>query len=288
MSPLERSLAAADVITHEKLKGDVPLEILALPFSDGQIAWVPILVSVPGSLLDRSGSSDEGMDLGLYVYVTDESGHVADYFTRAIRLNTAQEVANFAKGGMVYYGVARLLPGSYRVRVFVRNEQEGRFGFQVADLQVPEFVEGALHALSPVFLSDASSGIRIRDVAVAAEKKPEPFQVGDSTFVPAVVPHLLSGSHSRVCLMVYRKGDDVSFSSLEVDGEIVDSKGSVRSPAAIHLIGRTSPDSQGLVKILFDLSLADLSPGEYSLRFTIRDVSNRSVRSESETKFRVS
>lgn len=287
MSPLERSLAAADVIMHEKAQGDFGVDVLAVPFASGRIARVALLIDIPSEAL-AAPSPSERLDLGLYVYVTDENGKLSDYFTRQIRLNSEAEVEKFARGGMVYYGVSRLLPGKYHVRAYVRSERDGRYGFRVVPLNVPETGLEAFRALPPVFVNEGETGIRIRDASAVSAQEGEPFQVGDSNFVPVVTPDLASGTHSRVCLMLYQRAEAVPLSPFNIDAQILDAGGRFRGAANFRLIGRTSPDSQGLVKVLVDFSVADLSPGDYALRVVFRDAHDTSRQSEGEAKFRVS
>lgn len=285
MSPLERSLAAADVITHEKERGDLPIEVAVVSLAEKRISRVPVLIQIPGGALPPPPSA-ERLSLGIYVYATDESGRLADYFTRVVTIDPAREGERFARG-LTFYGTCRLLPGRYRMRVYVRDELSGRFGFRVTPIEVPEFSAETMHALPPLFVGDDVGGLRLKDSSATAAE-PEPFQVGDTAFVPQIVPTISAGAHSRVCLMLYRKVRDGSFAPLEIDAEIFDMQGRTRGPAKLALIGRTAPGAEGLVRLLLDFTPADLPAGEYSLRVVFRDSQDQTRRVESEARFRVS
>jgi VWFA-related protein len=280
MSPLERALAAADVIATEKTAGDFPISLLAVPFSEEHISRVPILVHVPAAAL-RSGS--EKLPLGVYVYATDENGRLADYFTRTLSVDLTRERASSA--GLIYYGVCRLLPGKYRVRAYVRDESNGRFGFQAITVDVPEFGTDAMQALPPIFLADDHSVLKVKD-ASSGPGEAEPFQLGEQPFLPQISPSLAGNGHSKVCLMLYRKESDSVMKPFQIDAEIVDASGNSR-PARLSVVGRSAPDAAGPVKILLDF-VPGVPAGEYLLRVTFRDPHDRTVSSASSSRFHVS
>lgn len=287
MTPLQRMLSAADVISHEKREGSFPVEVLALPFAGEKISRVPVLLEVPGSAFTAAAGSGP-YPLELYVYVTDESGRVADFFTRVVTVDPAGGGERLRRAGLVFYGTCHLLPGRYRVRAYVRDGRDGRFGFRVATLEVPEDAAAPMRALPPLFVSE-EDGVRLKDRSgVLAAGETEPFRVGQTAFVPQVSPTVVSGGSSRVCLMVYRKAGDATLSPFQIDAEVVGADGRVRRPARLSLIGRSEPDAEGLVKLLLEFSASDLPSGEYSLRVVFRDSKDQRLRSESEAPFRVS
>jgi VWFA-related protein len=287
MSPLERMLSAADVITHEKKDSDFPVSVLAVPFAGDRIARVPVLLSVPGKSLAAMDPKSR-LELGIYVYVTDEAGRLADFFTRTVAMDSAGQTERLAQGGFLYYGLCRLLPGKYRVRAYVRSESDGRYGFTVVPVDVPEFSAGAIQALPPVFVDEGEPGLRLKDSSAKSEKEAEPFQVGEASFVPQTEPTLAPGTHARLCLMLYRKTQSGSLPPFEIETQVLDAEGHSHGAARISLIGRSVPDAEGLVKVLVDFAAPELGPGHYSLRVLFRDSQDHAVQSEGEAKFRIS
>ncbi len=60
LNPLERSLSAADVITHEKEAG-FPMEVLALAVRADPVSRVPVILEIPGEpLLQKASGSASG------------------------------------------------------------------------------------------------------------------------------------------------------------------------------------------------------------------------------------
>jgi VWFA-related protein len=284
MTPLQRMLSAADVINHEKGEGNLPLELLALSFGGEKISRVPVLLQVPGAAF---ASVPPGrFPIELYVYITGEDGRVADFITRVVTVDTTTSGERLRKAGLVFYGTCRLLPGHYRVRAYARDGRDGRFGFRVAALDVPESSAASMRALPPIFVSD-EDGVRLKDRAAGSGTEAEPFRVGAVAFVPQLAPTVVAGGSSRICLMVYRKAADTAISPFQIDAQVIDADGRARRPAKLTLLGRSEPDSEGLVKLLLEFSASDLPSGDYSLRVLFRDTKDERLTSESEAPFRV-
>lgn len=286
LSPLERSLAAADVINSGRPGGDFSIRALAMAFDDAALARVPVLVQIPGKEL-AEGDTAQKLQMGVYVYVTDEQGSLADYFSRTISLDLAQQGGKLASGDFRYYGICHLLPGRYHVRAYVRDENTGRYGFTTSSLEVPEAGGAQLRALPPMFMSDGGRGMNVRDTGSPTSDAVEPFIVQGTPFVPRVDPAIAPGVGSKICLMVYRPGA-IPGSPFSIDAEIVDAGGRTRGPARVALIGRSHPDRGGLEKLLLDFTAGNLPPGDYSLRITVRDTGLHDQSSSSEARFTIS
>ncbi len=163
LNPLERSLSAADVITHEKEAG-FPMEVLALAVRGDPVSRVPVILEIPGEPLLQKASGSR-IRLGLYVYAMNASGEVADYFARSIVLDVAKDGARLRSGGLRYCGSLRLLPGSYRLRVFAQDEDRGQFSFKAVSVEVPEAEKAAVQVLHPLFLEPEAPGVNVSEPA---------------------------------------------------------------------------------------------------------------------------
>lgn len=282
LTPLQRLMSAGNVISHEKAAGDFPLEVLAFPLSSGRIAQLPVVVSVPVEALQGRDPAGRAR-LELYAYAFDEAGQMVDYFAR----EAAVEADRAGRGSLLFQGACHVLPGKYRVRVYVRNVLDGRFGFAAAGVDVPDFAAGKLRALPPLFVRSPSRETLLRDPKTAAADT-DPFTIAGTRFVPDVSPVVPAGSTPRVCIMVVAPGAAGATPAFDVEIRIVGSSGAVLEPSELHVLGRTAPTAEGLVKVLLDFSASNLAPGRYAFRVTFRDSADRTVRSESEAAFQVS
>jgi VWFA-related protein len=286
LSPFERALTAADVITHEKKESDFPLDVLAMALNEEPISRVPVVLEVPGrDLLPEPAA--ERLTLGLYVYAVDEQGRLADFFSRSVAIDIARDGARLRDGSFRYYGSLRLAPGKYRIRSFVRDEERGRFAFRVVLLNVPENEARALRALPPLFFSAQGPGISLRDPSENRKPGSDPFELAGDAFIPQLRPQLASGRLTRLCLLLYATGADPGGPLVRLEARIRDAQGHASAPAQFSVIGRTAPDASGLSKLLVEFAPQALPPGNYSLLVTYRDSGGNGAPAETEAHFQI-
>jgi VWFA-related protein len=286
LSPLERSLSAADVITHEKKEGSFPMELLAMALQVQPLARVPVIVEIPGEVLLR-GVSGQKLQLGLYVYAVTESGEVVDFFTRSIALDLAKESAHLRAGAFRYCGSLRLLPGRYRLRALVRDEDHGRYSFRVASLEVPDVATAGLRALPPIFFeSGDASGVSVSEPAGKESASADLFELAGEGFLPLLRPGLTAGRVARLCLMLYPRAGTTG-DSFQIEARIRDTQGRTFAPARFAVLGRSLPDSTGLLKLLVEFTPLSLPPGDYSLSVTVRDPGDSNPAARAEAPFRI-
>jgi len=287
LSPLERALTAADVITHEKKQSDFPMDVLVMALNEEPISRVPVLLEVPGRELLPPPPAEK-LTLGLYVYAVDEQGRLADFFSRSVAIDVARDGPRLREGAFRYYGSLRLAPGKYRIRSFVRDEERGRFAFQVVRLDVPEPAETrALRALPPLFFSAGGPGISLKDPAPATKPGSEPFELAGDLFIPQLRPQLVSGKTTRLCLLLYSAAADPGAPLVRLEARIRDAQGHASAPAQFSVIGRTAPDATGLSKLLVEFAPKALPPGNYSLLVIFRDSGGKGAPLETEAHFQI-
>jgi VWFA-related protein len=271
LGPLERSLSAADVITHEKKEGGFPMTVLAIPLEAQPLARIPVVIEIPGAALLK-GASGGMMHLGLYVYAINESGEVSDFFARSVTLDLAQQGEALRAGSFRYCGSVRLLAGNYRLRAFARDDELGRYSFRVTSIEVPDSTKATLRALPALFLSpESSGGISVSEPAgKESAAASEIFQIGGNGFVPQPSPELRVGKASRVCVMVYSHGRKAD-SAFQIEAIVHNAQGGRFTAPGFVVLGRSLPDTTGLLKLLVEFTPPSLPAGEYSLTLTLRD-----------------
>ena len=286
-NPLERSLSAADIITHEKKASDFPMEVLALAVEGEPLSRVPVVLEVPGEELLRTASG-RSLRLGLYVYAINASGEVADFFARSVALDMTKEGTRLRGGTFRYCGSLRLLPGKYRVRAYVRDEDQGQFSFRTVSLDVPETGTAAMRALPPLFLARGDAPNVSVSESAGKESPPaaELFKLAGEGFLPRLRPQLNAGEVARLCLMLYARASGAG-DSFQLEVRVRDAQGRVFAPARFVVLGRSSPDSTGLIKLLVEFTPLPLPPGDYSLLVTVLDPAGSSPAAQTEAPFRM-
>ncbi len=287
LNPLERSLSAADVITHEKKESSFPMEVLAMPLQGQPLARVPVILEIPGEELLR-GASAKTLRLGLYVYAITESGEVVDFFTHAVALDLAKQGALLRAGAFRYCASLRLLPGRYRLRALVRDEDQGRFSFRTASLEVPDATTAGVRALPPLFFeSGGPSGVSMSE-PTGKESAPVAalFELAGEWFLPQLRPGLTAGRAARLCLMLYPRAGAAG-DPFQIDATVRDAQGRTSAPARFVVLGHALPDSSGLIKYLVEFTSLPLPPGDYSLFVTVREPTGSSPAAQTEAPFRI-
>ncbi|HYB53042.1 MAG TPA: VWA domain-containing protein, partial [Thermoanaerobaculia bacterium] len=162
LSPLERSLLAADVIMSDVPIAQISASLRASPLPDEKgPARVPVLIEMAGPdlLVKQQGST---LPIEIYVYAHDASGQLRDFFTQNVTVDLGINRERLESRGLRYYGQLTLQPGTYKIRALVRHAQTGRMGLASETVRVPDFTEKQPYVAPPLFLDSASAGLFVR------------------------------------------------------------------------------------------------------------------------------
>jgi VWFA-related protein len=271
LDPLERSLLASDGIASATARRDLDLNVLTAAFrATPQRAYVPVIIEASGKSL-LAGEKGKKLDVEIYAYVSDQQGRMRDFFNRRVALDLDKGGARkgMEEGGIKYYGHFDLEPGSYQIRVLVRNAGSGRTGVQTVPVTVPAYSEAQPVLLPPFFMEDHQKWLLVRE-QTGGELKGSvvyPFTVSGEPYVPAARPVLDGGKPARLCLVAYNlgKGD------LAVKGEVLAADGKSSPQGKLSRVERTATGIQGLDKLVATFDPAGLSAGDYVLQVAVTD-----------------
>jgi VWFA-related protein len=274
LHPFEKNLLAADAIASPTADGAVQLDVLTAAFKAAPgLAYVPVIIEVEGdSLLE--GQRDAAMPVELYSYATNADGEMKDFFTQLVSLDLSTTRGAFAQAGLKYYGHLELEPGSYLLRVLVRNGATGRSGLAIASLEVPAYDAAEPVLLPPFFVEADRRWFMVRETAPTTERTVVyPFTVNGEPYVPAAHPVLGRGAESVVCLVGYNLGAEPV-----IDGHVVAADGRVLEPVGLAGLERTVTGIAGLDKFLATVSADGLERGTYALRVALTDPATGATR----------
>lgn len=194
-----------------------------------------------------------------------------DFFNRRVALDLDKGGARkgMEEGGIKYYGHFDLEPGTYHVRVLVRNAGSGRTGVQTVQVTVPSYAQAQPILLPPFFMEDHQKWLLVRE-QTGGELKGSvvyPFTVSGEPYVPAARPVLSGEKPARLCLVAYNlgKGD------LAVKGEVLAADGKSAPQGKLSRVERTATGIQGLDKLVATFDPAGLSAGDYVLKVAVTD-----------------
>jgi VWFA-related protein len=272
LSPLERVFSAAEVINGGSDPGRIQLSATAFPMAGASLNPVPVVVGVPPKFF-ASLPADGAIRVGIYGYVSDESGALSDYFSRSVSIELAKLGGALGTGGFTYMTTCHLLPGKYRLRILVRDEKSGEFGFTQSDLSVPDLAADGFEVLPPVFVDGEGDGVNIRDESLGARAdgpRDGIFTIGDRQFAPRVSPELAVNSLAKLCLIVIQRSPGADLVPFRLDADLVPGGGGAAIPAKVRLLGRTPLAADGMWKLMLELDTTGVPAGSWSLRLGVR------------------
>jgi len=272
LHPLEKSLLASDAIASAEPRTEVAMDVLAAPFrATDELAYVPVIVEVQGESLLAGQTSNE-LNVEVYAYVTNEQGEMRDYFSQVAAFDVSKHREKILYSGVKYYGHLELAPGSYLLRVLVRNAETGRTGVVASQLEIPHYdAEAGPTLLPPFFMDDPVDKwllLRYRGEDDDGISVIYPFTLKGQPFVPAARPALRAGQPVDFCLMTYNLGagdPDLEAWVAGPDGEERPANG------RLSLVERTITGISGFDKLVARFRPKDLATGEYTLRVAVTD-----------------
>jgi VWFA-related protein len=266
-TPMAHLLDAAGKVVSGQEGGAVGLSVLAAPFkAAGEKAYVPVLIEIDGESL-AAGTAGNALPAEVYAYAMDDKGTVVDYFGKTLGLDLAKVGPAVRRTGIKLFGDFDLAPGSYSVRVLVRNGQTGASGLKVASLEVPAFAQGAPVLLPPFFPEPAGRWLMIRQTKTRKEEIPYPFMVKDRPFIPASKPVLAPGQEAAMALAGYRLGAG----PLTAQAMVMTAEGNEVGAGTVKVVGRETASGDGPERLTTTFRPPALPPGEYELLVTVAD-----------------
>ncbi len=273
LDPLEKSLLAADQIASAAPRRDLAVDVLAVPFraTAGQ-AYVPVIIEAGGgSLLAGMTGKDKKLNVEIYAYVSDDKGRMLDFFNRRMGLDLDKGKGRQAilEAGLKYYGHFDLEPGTYHVRVLVRNADTGRTGVETVPVTVPAYDKSQPVLLPPFFMEERQKWLLVREQTGGDGRGSVvyPFTVDGEPYVPAARPVLQGEKAARLCLVVYNLGKGAP----AVKGEVLTADGKPAPVGKLSGVERTATGIQGLDKLVATFNPEGLNAGQYVLRVAVTD-----------------
>ena len=276
-SSTERMLDAANRVVNGEEGGALSASVLAAAFrGPGAKAYVPVLIEVDGKSLlagmqAANANQPRPLPLEIYAYAMDEKGTVQDFFARTLGLDLGKVEPVLQKSGLKFYGDLSLAPGSYTLRILVRNGTTGALFAKVLPLEVPAFTQTATVLLPPFFPEAPGRWLLVRKNAEAPKDMPYPFQMQSEPFIPAALPMLRPGEETKVALMGYHLQPGV----LKADSRVFSRAGEEIGTGEVHLGQRQAGATIEPDRVTATFRPPALKPGEYMLLITLTDAAGK-------------
>ena len=259
-SPTEKLLQTARSMVGEgEEAGTIGLSVLAAPFN----SYVPVLVEVDGKTL-KAGTEGWSVPVEIYAYAFDAQGQARDFFVQNVGLELLKVGAALDQSGLKFFGHLDLPPGTWTVRVLVRNAATGSSGLKSVTVAVPE---PGRPALLPAFFPEPSGKWLLVRESRPSEGRAYPFISGEQPFIPASLPTVGPGEEARVSLVGYHLGEG----DLRAEAVVLTAQGREAGAGEIRLLERHGRGADGADRMTASFHAPRLEPGEYLLRVTLTD-----------------
>jgi len=261
-----RRLEAADLVSSGEDGGPIATGVLAASFpSLTAAAEVVIWVEMYGYGL-LSGSPGDKLPVELYAYAFRQDGTIADFATQAAVVDLQRHRRHVEAQGFKHVVRVALAPGSYYLRVLVRNAITGATGLKTQRIEVPDFEDTSPRLSVPLFVEP--DGLWVlgwgQDVSNKSEEEfSYPLSYGQQRLVPSADPLLPRGVEVPLMLRGFGFGEPPS--GLEATLEAL--SGGEIFGAQVALDG-FEPDGEGASVWARILTGAEVPPGRYELRLS--------------------
>ncbi len=266
----ERSLTSAQQVMGGVETGEIDTTVLAaaFPAANGK-AYAPVLIEANGEEL-IGGLQRGAVPLQLYAYALDEHGIVRDFFVRAMGLDLAQAGAALRHSGLKYWGHFDLDPGSYSVRVLIRNDATGHRALTTTVLEVP----GAAATLQPpLFPEQPGKWVLLREEE--SEQRADvayPFLRSGEPFIPAARPEITAGGETPVSLV----GTGLGAGPVSIRTQVFRSDGEHVADGGEIVLAPGAQAASGLSQLSGVFAAGKQLPaGDYILSVVVTDRENR-------------
>jgi VWFA-related protein len=263
-SEIDRTLSAGEILMNSVPVDDVKVRVFTAAYPRrSNAAQAPVVLEIDGKSL-VAGSIDRNVPTDFYVYAFDDQDQIRDFAYQRVTLDMAKLRTKIEAKGVKFYSTLLLPPGDFSLRVLVRTAA-GRSGFTTTRVHVP--AEGEALAVPVMF--DESPGW----VMIKAQDRPSapayPFIAGTTSFVPAARAVIATGAPYTMAVMTYNLAPEQVRVEATVNGQ----------PVPLSFLGKTNPDADGGVKLMYELRPPRLASGEYQLMMNLRTAADAAPRS---------
>jgi tetratricopeptide (TPR) repeat protein len=218
---------------------------------------VHFVVEVEGLAL-LSGLEGDRIAIALLAYVVDDSQRIVDHIAQGVILDAHDYTDKLVATGLKFVGRASLDPGSYTLRVMVREQSTGHFFMVRSRLEMPAGEAGPSEMLPPTFRDLADTWVIVRQRGVTPGEHTGPL----SDWIPAARPVLVEGRPSEFLV----SGGNVDTASV-VEVRLVDRAGRV---VAEYPLVISEPGASDRGHRTVTLPGLDIPPGPYDLTLSTR------------------
>jgi tetratricopeptide (TPR) repeat protein len=248
----------AAIIMSGQEGGNVPVEVLVLPIEPaGDKIRVPLILEVEGDALVAGQEEGQPLRIELYAYALGDGGSLQDSLMQTFEVDLDRIETPVARTGVKFRGELEVRPGSYSLRILVRNVHTGRVGIRVLPLvATPPGSEPRL--LPPLIAEPEGAWLTLREVRERSAPARPPIPPLDR--LPAARPLLAIGAEVPLRLVAFDLGAVGSELAVEIRNRAGER---LELPAKVTGYGPPTPAGYRILDATFRVE--HLLPGDYTL-----------------------
>ena len=280
--PAQLRLAAAEAIAKGLSGGPLGLDVVAVPYRDGDGATsLSAVLQIGGGAL-LAAARGSRLDVEVYGYAM-AGDRVLDRLAVKTAIDLAKREASVRRDGLSVVTSFAVPHGQLvDLRFFVKAGSEPQTGSVRRLVDVPPVpAAGALSASPPLLVRPLGDRMAFPALTLTRRGGP-PFRVGDEILLPVALS-LEPGQAGDLLVFVWRAGG--SGRPLDVTAELA-RPGEAALPLRVDGV-RVVPGPDGVDRCLVSVTAPEAPPGDYSLRLVLRDSdTGRSARAETAVSLR--
>lgn len=230
---------------------------------DGDKVYVPVLVEIDGAgFLENNQAATARVEVYAYALGADKA--VAGYLAEAFAVDVQELGEAVWQRGLKYYGHLELAPGSYDLRILVRNYQSRAMALRRIALEVPaprDFRDPLV--LAPIFSppEDREAWLPVLERDAGILETDYPFVIEERALSPVALPVLTARRPVEAHLLAYRMPAGTLDGRVELRGD----DGTVES-VPLQVLRRQPGTGDGPEALAIQFEMPKLEPGSYTLR----------------------
>ena len=279
----EKRLQLEEHIVKEIASRQVPFRFDAQCFEgDANYARIPFVVEIAGRemLQQRWQTGAERVELEIYGFLA-AGDKTVDKIADQVSVGTPELVRRFSDSGIKYFAMLFAPPGSYRLKLIIRDADTGRIGSDFVDIEVPDFGGGELRLTGPIFIEKGRQWMNVvneesKQATGRREGMPVsyPYVWGGNRWMPTTAPPIGPDRETVVFLRMHGLQRDAGdkLPRYELSFEVLGARES--QPMAVEwqyaAAGENGAHGDRLVRLRLDA--LQLDPGHYRLRAKVADL----------------
>ena len=259
MSPVERTLTAAEIVSNQIPQTGITVHTMATPFPrrDGR-AQVPVIVEIDGPSILRAAKANQ-IQSEVFIYAFDDHNLVLDFVHQPLRLDVNKLRDRLQQHGVRLYETLMLPPGRYSVRTLVRAGERSLYGYSGVNIDVPSYDQLVMLGGTAVDEKPAD-WVPVKPPDRNGVPGEYPFAIDGAMLVPSAAPVLRPGVSSRVALYIGHMDVPPANVAGTIDGR----------QATVRIASRSA--ANGTTKLLLEVVPPALPPGDYQLTLQIPEL----------------